>query len=1018
MKAIARSLPISLLLLAGCGGAAKAPAPPPAPTTEAPDPDSIRPKVQPIGEVGFPTPSVGVIGAAAATAESPETVAGVELITVQRTASPAIHFRWVIPGGRALEFGKDGRNRSRWPAGTTSLLAELMVEGTRRHPGAKFAAALEDHGARLEISAASDAMILSGRVLAHQLGPFLALVAEAVLEPEFDGKLLETRKKQHAARLQTLGTRPREVAGRIFNRIVYGASHPYGSTGLTERSVAQISRRHLQDAHKAAFGLRGSSLVLVGDVDPSAVATALRDAFGRALEAPAEEVGAIPAPAPEPEACHVFAVPEAVQSVLILGNPGVTRAEPTWPQLVIANQILGGSASSRLFTVLRERKGLTYGIYSSLDGRLRAGDWSLSSSVRTPKTAEALDAVAAELDMMRNAVPSQDELTSAQRFLVGQFVAGVASSSAVASRIAAVRLYGLPETVWSEYAAALRAVDVEQARAAAARHFGANAVQTVVVGDIDKLRPALDNRCARIDLRDVDGERVRTLVGPDAAMTDADRAALFALWKGSGEALPALQRYVHDTKHAVEFRAAALYAAVHGPLEPQLRAVIAATEDAAELAAAFAALLAADLRDETPELAKIARHWLLLLSAPTSGDALLTAEAALKAQQAVARYAFAGVSPDSPAEVVKTLVSPRLLEPELRQLREPSVDGLEALVSADVWRESAAKALIALESAPAVRALVRAYRRALVVRRVLPTETDLDLLSKVPDVQTALLLLDTHALLEIGDAGTGAAAAQPADAARTATMQTLRAMIETMAETPSREANQQGGRSVLDRDITYLQGHLEALLGFRDTDDRWWAATLLIRHRGAEGLRLVLAGIADDDRYADAAWRREPTARSVLRLSRDEIAPLGIDLARPLLLAALAGRNRVAKVLGVTTMRVWGDDGSLTALRTHSDATDIGGLLGLGKPLSVTELARAAVDVHRVLRTIRDAQSAGQIDGRTAQARLEAAMAALHLHGAALDAHVREAAPAAAPAAPKNPNPTPAAAGDDTQGAK
>ena len=93
-----------------------------------------------------------------------------------------------------------------------------------------------------------------------------------------------------------------------------------------------------------------------------------------------ESVGTIAEPKPEPEACHVFEVPDAVQSVIVEGNPGAARGDPDWPQLVVANQILGGSASSRLFTVLRERKGLTYGIYSSLDGRRRAGDWSLSEA--------------------------------------------------------------------------------------------------------------------------------------------------------------------------------------------------------------------------------------------------------------------------------------------------------------------------------------------------------------------------------------------------------------------------------------------------------------------------------------------------------------------------------------------------------------------------------------------------------------------------------------------------------------
>lgn len=1000
------------LALAGCGGAVKAPAKAGVAELEI-DPASRRPIVPPIDDVAFPTPTVTMVGSTAAAPSTQDTGdassqrnRGVELISVERHTSPAVYFRWLIPGGRALEFGNEGRNRNRFPAGTMALAAELLVEGTLSHRGDAFSAALERHGATLDVSAASDAIILSGRVLSHQLRPFLALVAEALGEPEFDSKLLEIRKQQHRAQLESVGTRPSEVAGRIFNRVVYGEDHPYGMPTLMADSLMRITRRHLIDAHRAGFAVGGSSLVVVGDIVPSEVEGALRDIFAKRLDVNGELTGTVAPAQTEAPACHVFHVPDAVQSVIVQGNPGPKRADDAWSQAVVANQILGGSASSRLFTVLRERKSLTYGIYSSLDGRLRAGDWSLSTSVRTPMTAAALDAIATELTLMQSAVANDDELSAARRFLIGQFVMSIASGGAVASRIAAVRLYGLPESTWSRYVANIATTDGEAARAAAQRWFGNAEQHRVIVGDLDQIRPALDARCTRIELRDADGRRVRTVLGPDGDMTDSDRSDLFAVWARDASAAPAIARYVADKSRSVAFRADALKATLMGPNVGAVIAMAAAAPDAGPLTGALVERLLLELRDHPIDRARAARVVLFDLVAPETATTPLPEAMAPMVREALARYAFAGVSPDSAATLVMTLVPPRIDEADLARLGAPALDGLEALVSSNLWRESAAKALIAQRSGAAVRALVRAYRRALVIRRVLPSDMDLELIEQVPDVQTALLLLDTHALLEL--AGHDAeAAALPADttatelgsareAARAASLTSLRRVVAMMAETPAREAGKGGSGSVLDRDIRHIQGHLEAILGFRDADDRWWAATLLIRHRSAEGLRLVLSGLADDDRYADPAWQKEPVATSVLRLCANEIAPLGIEIARPQLLAALAGRHRIAKILAVVSMRVWGDDGSLTALRTHVDPTDIAGPLGYGKPTSVTELARAAVDLHRVLRRISADRDAARIDGTIARRQAEMATAALALSGAALDALVDAVRPVAA----------------------
>jgi hypothetical protein len=121
---------------------------------------------------------------------------------------------------------------------------------------------------------------------------------------------------------------------------------------------------------------------------------------------------------------------------------------------------------------------------------------------------------------------------------------------------------------------------------------------------------------------------------------------------------------------------------------------------------------------------------------------------------------------------------------------------------------------------------------------------------------------------------------------------------------------------------------------------------LLIRYRGTLGLRYVLENLPDDDLYRHPRWRVTDTKRTIAELARDAIAPLGQGVV-PTLLAALAGRNPMGKVVAVAGLKAIGGEGALQALATCADETDVTRYLDLSGALTVRELALAAVDVHR-----------------------------------------------------------------------
>ncbi len=698
--------------LAACGGAppkkaVKKKAPPPVKTSD-------RPEVEPPADAKFPLPKRFAVSSDPGAKEG-----GVNVLVVERSELPAVFMRWVFPGGRVVEFA--GGKGPRWPEGTVDLTAEMLTEGTRQHRGTAFAAALQSHGAQLSFSARPDAVVATGRVLSSELRPYLELTREALTQPEFGSKAAGSLKKRWQAHLANLSTRPRSVAGRVFNRVVYGADHPYGSPGPTLASIGNIASRHMQAARREALRLPGSTLIVVGDVKAETLVSAVREVFGKALDGKADPATKAAATAPEPTSCHVIDVPGAVQTVILHGNPGPTRGDKRYSGARLANQVLGGSASSRLFTVLRERKGLTYGIYSSLDGRVVAGDWSLVASVRTAKTGEALGAIVQELALIRSQAPSATELANAKRKLAGNFLMSLSRGGAVAARLAAEALYGLPEGYWGRYVGELQAVDGEAARAEAARNFGVGPQATVLVGNLPAIRPGTGADGARIVARDATGKVLRVVVGGDKEMTDKDRDALFEKWASSDQGYEPLEMFVTNTEHALPVRADALAALLETGRHHKLRAIGGKAKDWDKLVVEVVDRLIASFKlNETKhdlERAFAAKAVLLdVIEPPDRDQTVLAPEIELASRKALAAWAFAGIYNDTPAEDVRRIVKLRLVPSDMVRLGEPAIRGLEAMVSTSVMRVEAGRALRLLESSAATRALLRAYRRALIER--------------------------------------------------------------------------------------------------------------------------------------------------------------------------------------------------------------------------------------------------------------------------------------------------------------
>lgn len=475
------SLNAILLLLTACGGAPQPtaeypaleppPADPTAATTDEPAAERIAPPESgPSRDVHFPAVARAEVGH------------GLEVDTVEAHALPVVYLRLVVRSGGETDPGDR--------PGIAHLTASMLQQGTRTKNAAQLAEAIEFMGADMWVDAGQENTWLVMRALSDKLDEAMTLLAEVATQPAFRQDELDKLKRRETDRLSLMGQRPTYLARREFYRRLYG-DHPYAHVDTTTEVVSSVRRTELVRWHRRHFVPSNAFLVVAGDVTAERAQASAERAFGRWNGRPV----AAPTYATPPVRDHREVVlvdrPGSVQSVIYIGNLAIKRDDAGWIDLAVANQVLGGSAASRLFMDLRERRSLTYGAYSRVDEMVDVAPFRASASVRTAVTAEAMGGFFEHLDRIVSEPVPGDELHDAQRFLSDSFPLSIDTAGKIGQMVADLRTFGLPDDYWDSYRSRIGEVSPAQALAAARAHIEPDHALIVVVGSAAEIAEGL-----------------------------------------------------------------------------------------------------------------------------------------------------------------------------------------------------------------------------------------------------------------------------------------------------------------------------------------------------------------------------------------------------------------------------------------------------------------------------------------------------------------------------------------------
>jgi predicted Zn-dependent peptidase len=426
---------------------------------------------------------------------------GLTVLILENHRLPMISMQMYINGGGPIYEPAD-------MPGLASVTAQMLREGTKTRNSVQIAEQAALLGAEIGASSnfGSSATVVNISGLSDNFDQWFALATDVVLNPSFPADELSRLKQRMKAQLQQQRANPNFLSTERFNRAVYG-SHPAAVVSATNASIDAITPAMLQKWHDERYAPQNSILGIAGDVKAAEIVPKLERAFGGWKKTGLKEV--LPEnPRPVPSK-RVFLVdrPNSVQTTVVLGNIAIDRRDPDYVALSVANHILGGGTTGRLFLNLREEKGYTYGVYSSLTALKYPGPWRAGGDVRTEVTGGAMTEFYKEFQRLRNEPVPAGELDEAKRAIVASFALSLESPAELLGDEIVRKIYGFPPDYWDTYPAKVTAVTADDIQRVARKYLNPDNMQVVAVGDVGKIKSVME-MYGPVEVYDADGKKV------------------------------------------------------------------------------------------------------------------------------------------------------------------------------------------------------------------------------------------------------------------------------------------------------------------------------------------------------------------------------------------------------------------------------------------------------------------------------------------------------------------------------
>ena len=345
---------------------------------------------------------------------------GLKVLLLRDSSTPTVNLSGFVQAGSIFDNSQK--------AGLAGLTAANIMNGTTSKDALTLAKTLESRGVSLGFGAGREGASIDGRALSKDLPLLVQTLADAVQNATFPKDQLELSRQRSLIGLKAALDDPRQLGRRVFQQAIYPANHPF-YTFPTLESLKQIAQPDLAQFYQQHYRPGNTTLAFVGDFDPAQLKSLLESTLGSWK---AGEQAALPVfptvTAPQKTTYLSEALPGKAESVTYLGYSSISRKDPRYYAALVMNEIFGGSTlSSRLGTEVRDRQGLTYGIYSGFAAGIYPGPFLISMQTAPGDAQKAVSSTVALLKQLKETGLTQAELETAKRSITSSYPVGLAS---------------------------------------------------------------------------------------------------------------------------------------------------------------------------------------------------------------------------------------------------------------------------------------------------------------------------------------------------------------------------------------------------------------------------------------------------------------------------------------------------------------------------------------------------------------------------------------------------------------
>lgn len=389
-----------------------------------------------------------------------------------------------------VQFDAGSRRDPEGKSGTAALTNAMLARGLhasdapQQEPAmteAEISDRFADTGAQRGGGAGIDRADVSLRTLSSgaERDASVTLIARILAHPSFPEDFFARDKARTIAAIREDETRPESIAGKAFWRLMYG-EHPYARTA-TVVSVEAVTRDDLVAFHAEHYVANHAIVSMIGDVTREEANTIARQLTSRLPQGkPLPEMPPVQLLHPREE--HIEH--PASQAHVLTGVPALARNDPDYFALTVGNYILGGGGFvSRLMHEVREKRGLTYSVYSYFNPLAQPGPFTAGFQTKREQADDALKVARDTIAAFLRDGPTREELQAAKDNLIGGFALRIDTNRKILDNMAAIGFYNLPLDYLDTWTANVAKVSIADIKVAFNHKVALDKMSTVIVGN-------------------------------------------------------------------------------------------------------------------------------------------------------------------------------------------------------------------------------------------------------------------------------------------------------------------------------------------------------------------------------------------------------------------------------------------------------------------------------------------------------------------------------------------------------